>query len=585
MQSGAINEALSDIWGEFIDLSNGTGDDSEAVRWLIGEDLDPDGFRNMRDPAAAPHFDPDRVGSPHYKCSGQDFDNGGVHSNSGVVNKIASLLADGGTFNGSTISPLGLDRTAALFYEVQTNWLTSGSDFNDLNDALEAACLGMGAAGDPSGLTLADCEEVGKALDATEMHLPEPCDSRIEAPLCPAGQSPSHLLFDDLEAGCAGWKWNRRYPERSSYSDTWECPAETYASSGAFHLRADPPWSTAVDESIAMDSDVSLPAGTSYLRFEHAHGFQFFLGEHHDGGVVEYSTDRGRTWHDAGPLADLAGYDGRIEDCCGNPLGGRAAFVGESHGYYASRLNLSPLAGRRVRFRFRVGTDEDGDIFEKGWFLDDVAVYTCAGPDGPDVIRLSPATAARGEPGFSLTVTGAGFTPASTVLWGGAPRATAFVSATELRAAIPEEDVREAGAVEIAVRDPSGDGTVSHPLRFTIGEPCPPAAPLAARTSGVVEDGDCASPWVRGSRADLYAFEGVRGEKIRIRMSSREFATALGVVGPDGRDWASRDCKERILDACLTIRSLPATGTYRVVATSWWPGSGGSYRLTLRRGR
>ena len=39
MQSGAINEAFSDIFGEFIDLGNGRGTDTPAVRWLLGEDL------------------------------------------------------------------------------------------------------------------------------------------------------------------------------------------------------------------------------------------------------------------------------------------------------------------------------------------------------------------------------------------------------------------------------------------------------------------------------------------------------------------------------------------------------------------
>ena len=37
MQSGAINESFSDIWGEFIDLTNAKGGDSASVRWLIGK--------------------------------------------------------------------------------------------------------------------------------------------------------------------------------------------------------------------------------------------------------------------------------------------------------------------------------------------------------------------------------------------------------------------------------------------------------------------------------------------------------------------------------------------------------------------
>jgi bacillolysin len=39
MQSGAINESFSDIWGEFIDQWNRKGTDTDAVKWKLGEDL------------------------------------------------------------------------------------------------------------------------------------------------------------------------------------------------------------------------------------------------------------------------------------------------------------------------------------------------------------------------------------------------------------------------------------------------------------------------------------------------------------------------------------------------------------------
>ena len=68
-QSGAINESFSDVWGEFIDLTNGSGTDA-AVRWKVGEDL-PDGLfspggevRNMKNPLA--FGDPDRMRSLNY---------------------------------------------------------------------------------------------------------------------------------------------------------------------------------------------------------------------------------------------------------------------------------------------------------------------------------------------------------------------------------------------------------------------------------------------------------------------------------------------------------------------------------------
>ncbi len=52
-QSGAINESLSDLWGEFVDLSNGRGNDAANVRWLIGEDIAGLGaIRSLIDPPA-----------------------------------------------------------------------------------------------------------------------------------------------------------------------------------------------------------------------------------------------------------------------------------------------------------------------------------------------------------------------------------------------------------------------------------------------------------------------------------------------------------------------------------------------------
>ena len=39
MQSGALNESFSDIFGETVDLANGGGTDTPGVRWLMGEDI------------------------------------------------------------------------------------------------------------------------------------------------------------------------------------------------------------------------------------------------------------------------------------------------------------------------------------------------------------------------------------------------------------------------------------------------------------------------------------------------------------------------------------------------------------------
>jgi hypothetical protein len=114
--------------------------------------------------------------SPLYYCKGKD--RGGVHTNSGVNNKAAYLMTDGGTFNGFAIAGLGITKVAKLYYEVQTNYLGSGSDYQDLADALIQACDDLETA-IPQVMTSADCLEVEKTIDAVHMHSRQECRTSI----------------------------------------------------------------------------------------------------------------------------------------------------------------------------------------------------------------------------------------------------------------------------------------------------------------------------------------------------------------------------------------------------------------------
>jgi Zn-dependent metalloprotease len=144
--SGAINESLSDVWGEFIDLTNNAGTDTALVRWEIGEDTTIGVMRDMSDP---PVFgDPDRMNHPNFiqpvSTPDDTNDYGGVHTNSGVNNKLTYLLTDGGTFNGRTITGMGISRVADLYYEVNSNLLLSGANYTDLYNALTQAAINLG---------------------------------------------------------------------------------------------------------------------------------------------------------------------------------------------------------------------------------------------------------------------------------------------------------------------------------------------------------------------------------------------------------------------------------------------------------
>ena len=365
-QSGAINESLSDTWGEWVDQTNGKGTDDASVRWELGEDLPGGALRDMSDPTL--FGDPDRMTSSLY--SGSSSDRGGIHTNNGVGNKAASLITDGGYFNGHLVIGLGLNKASQVYYKVQTDLLRSGSDYTDLGSDLNLACnalVGKDLIGTTAKITPNDCLQVSEAVAATEMMKQPPVAKAPEAPVCDAGTTRNDVLFwDDMENTSSGfWKTS---------SGTWFYDTE-YATNGIRALHAEDP-ATKADFFLEKELPVKVPAGTkTFLRFDHAYQFDS-SGGYADGGLLEFRLPFG-SWQDAGPMfTSGSGYDGTLASNVGNPLGGHKAFVGSSHGYRSSRVNLSSLGGNQVSFRFRTVTNSvNGNKY--GWYLDNLRVYTC----------------------------------------------------------------------------------------------------------------------------------------------------------------------------------------------------------------
>jgi Zn-dependent metalloprotease len=357
-QSGAINESFSDLWGEYYDQINGLGLDSAGWEWYIGEAVSNGSLRSMADPT---HYsDPDRMSSIFY-YEGED-DNGGVHTNSGVNNKAVNLMVDGGYFYGWTVSPLGWTKTIAIYYEAQTNLLISGADYSDLYYALQRACSNLIG---QKGITLGDCAEVKNALDAVQMNSQPAPNFNTDAPLCTV-DTPAVVFADDLESGTGKWTFiNGAHPR-------WQVDSEfgPYAQSGKHALFGDD-FPDEVTDAKAQLASFVVPSN-AYLHFAHAYGFE---APDYDGGIVEYSINGGSTWLDAGPLMDYNGYNGTIFDGAGNPLSGKSAFVGSSHGYISTRLDLASLSGKTVSFRWRMGLDEA--VYNWGWWVDNIKVYVC----------------------------------------------------------------------------------------------------------------------------------------------------------------------------------------------------------------
>lgn len=168
-ESGALDESIADIFGEFVDLTNSDGNDAPAVRWGLGEDIPGGPIRSMSNPASYGH--PDWLGSGFYRApvavgtSANDY--GGVHYNSGVNNKLCYLLTDGQRFRQQTIVGMGIPLVAALYYEANVNLLISSSGWSDLASALQQAAVNL-------QWTQAQRQNLDNALAAVGILTPRP---------------------------------------------------------------------------------------------------------------------------------------------------------------------------------------------------------------------------------------------------------------------------------------------------------------------------------------------------------------------------------------------------------------------------
>src|SRR5262249_13456909 len=254
-------------------------------------------------------------------------DAGGVHLNSGVPNHAYALLVDGGTYNGKTVTGIGFDKAGKIQYRALTTYLLSASDFLDDYNALLQSCQDLVGT---AGITAGDCTQVKSALDAVQMSATWPCAPPQPATpaFCAPGLGPVDVFADDLEKTVSG-KWTTAaLVTGNAWTGGIGAPNvyfDLFATSGTHHF-----WG--FDYDVISDSTVNtahspaIPNGTR-MQFNHSYGMDNAFATFFDGGVVEYSTNNGASWQDAGPFISAgAGYRGPISSDFGNPLGGRNGF-------------------------------------------------------------------------------------------------------------------------------------------------------------------------------------------------------------------------------------------------------------------
>ncbi|MEO6420222.1 MAG: IPT/TIG domain-containing protein, partial [Polyangiaceae bacterium] len=138
--------------------------------------------------------------------------------------------------------------------------------------------------------------------------------------------------------------------------------------------------------------------------------------------------------------------------------------------------------------------DSGGGGTDSAVVADDAALP--AAP-APVAVSIAPANAAVGALGPTLIVTGTDFVARSLVRVDGDPLSTTFVSATELRAALPTSKLATAGILNISVATSAPGGGMSADVPFEVQNPIPVLTTLSP--SSAVADSPATSLTLTGT--------------------------------------------------------------------------------------
>jgi Zn-dependent metalloprotease len=177
-QSGALNEAMSDIFGVMAEarINNGQAD------WTEGEQLGQV-HRNLKNPGSVNYFGqpaPSKMSQYINMENSLGGDYGGVHGNSTIISHAYYLLAEG------LPGGVGIPDAEKIFYRCLTQHLQRQSEFID-------ARLGcVASAEELFGVNSVQAKKVGEAFDAVEIFAtpPTPAPSPI-----PTVEGPDSTLF------------------------------------------------------------------------------------------------------------------------------------------------------------------------------------------------------------------------------------------------------------------------------------------------------------------------------------------------------------------------------------------------------
>ena len=199
-ESGALNEGFSDIWGAAVEYAT----DPTKQTWIVGEDisLTSGGLRSMSDPLSTAVLSPCPANYRGRRWNFGASDNGGVHTNSGVLNHWFYILSVGKTGTNEqqqayAVTGIGIAKAARVAYRAERLYLTPNSDYRS------ARVFTIQAATDLFGANSAEVAAVTEAWYAVGLGTSSLAPAGTQAQ-CPTDDAAVLTAVASSAAICAG---------------------------------------------------------------------------------------------------------------------------------------------------------------------------------------------------------------------------------------------------------------------------------------------------------------------------------------------------------------------------------------------
>lgn len=224
-ESGAMNEGYSDIFGTAIEHYG----KPSVGNWTIGENIG-NPMRSMSNPKSK--GDPDTYLGQNYYLG--TADNGGVHTNSGVLNHWFYLTSQGGqgvndNSDSYNVTGLGIDTAGAIAFRTLTVYLINTSDYADCRfySILSATDL-YGNCSSPVITTTKAFYAVGIGAD----YIPG-VHADFNATITSYCAPPATTVFQNLSNNATAFYWDFGDGDTSSVVN----PSHVYSSYGGYTVK------------------------------------------------------------------------------------------------------------------------------------------------------------------------------------------------------------------------------------------------------------------------------------------------------------------------------------------------------------